>query len=406
MLIPSEFRFTWTRALALTMVLLSGLTACSSSDDDTATADDDSARVSEAPSSTGDDDAADSAASADDTAADAETDTAAVVEDPCAPGASEPTLVTVGLQTGRHGMTTGYWIAMAEEFGYFEEVNIEIDDVAASSATDLLNGLTAGELEVNVMGSAGMISASQGADMIAVAGAVNSSIWEPISASEFQTWDDLRGATIGVSNVNGVNAHAFRQMAELAGLDPETDLEFIQAGATAEAFLALRGGQIDALPAAPPTNFLAADEGFTTYGFAPEGTDVPKISALQILTSREWAESNDVVLTCFMRGILRLIDFVEDPSNRDEVIEVSLPILQGGSSTIEDEHLIQAIELYIDDPLLAPYVWHDLHLPEDSFQAAMDIFIAGGSIEADNAIAYEDFVDHTYIDAAIAAEER
>ena len=125
---------------------------------------------------------------------------------------------------------------------------------------------------------------------------------------------------------------------------------------------------------------------------------------VSILTSREWAESNDVVLTCFMRGILRLIDFVEDPSNRDEVIEVSLPILQGGSSTIEDEHLIQAIELYIDDPLLAPYVWHDLHLPEDSFQAAMDIFIAGGSIEADNAIAYEDVDDHTYNDAAIAAE--
>ena len=189
-----------------------------------------------------------------------------------------------------------------------------------------------------------------------------------------------------------------------AGIGLGIAAEFVQAGATAEAFLALRGGQIDALPAAPPTNFLAADEGFTTYGFAPEGTEVPKISALQIITTREWAESNDVVLTCFMRALLRMIDFVEDPANREDVIEVSIPILQGGSSTIEEEHLIQAIELYIDDPLLAPYVWHDLHLPQDSFEAAMEIFIAGASIEADSAVAYEDYVEHTYLDAAIEAE--
>ena len=374
-------------------VLLVALTACSSSDDATGT--NEAADGAPSPSSAPVD------GSAEDRTAGA---TPAAEHDECDPGASEPRTVTVGLQTGRHGMTSGYWIAMADEFGFFDDVHIDIDDVAASSATDLLNGLAAGELEVNVMGSSGMISASQGGDVIAVAGAVNSSIWEPISAPEFTTWDDLRGATIGVSNVNGVNAHAFRRMAELAGLDPEADLEFVQAGATAEAFLALRGGQIDALPAAPPTNFLAADEGFTTYGFAPEGTEVPKISALQIITTREWAESNDVVLTCFMRALLRMIDFVEDPANREDVIEVSIPILQGGSSTIEEEHLIQAIELYIDDPLLAPYVWHDLHLPQDSFEAAMEIFIAGASIEADSAVAYEDYVEHTYLDAAIEAE--
>ena len=34
----------------------------------------------------------------------------------------------------------------------------------------------------------------------------------------------------------------------------------------------------------------------------------------------------------------------------------------------------------------------------------MEIFIAGGSIEAADAIGYEEYVDHTYLDAAIAAE--
>ena len=111
-----------------------------------------------------------------------------------------------------------------------------------------------------------------------------------------------------------------------------------------------------------------------------------------------------MVATCFMRALLRLIEFVEDPANREEVIDVSIPILQGGSSVIEEEFLIQAIELYVDDPVLAPYVWHDLHLPQDSFDNAMEIFIAGGSIEAADAIGYEEYVDHTYLDAAIAAE--
>lgn len=410
MISPSPQRTTplRTRWLALMVALLLALTACSSSSEvssaEGASEDTPSGPVagdapSGSPTTPGETEEAPEPAD-DQTAA----GTPATGEDPCAPGASQPTTVTVGLQTGRHGMTSGYWIAMGDEFGFFEDVNIDIDDVAFSSATDLLNGLTAGELDVNVMGSEGMISASQGGDMIAIAGAVNSSIWEPVSAPEFTTWDDLRGATVGVSNVNGVNAHAFRLMAELAGLDPEAELEFVQAGATAEAFLALRGGQIDALPAAPPTNFLAAAEGFTTYGFAPEGTEVPKISALQILTSRAWAEANDVVATCFMRALLRLIEFVEDPANREDVIEMSIPILQGGSSVVEEEFLIQAIELYVDDPVLAPYVWHDLHLPEESFDNAMRIFVAGASIDADSAITYDDYVDHTYLDEAIAAE--
>ncbi len=409
MIIPTPHRtIRRTRWLAMMVALLLSLTACSSSDEvsvddgpsedvaETTPADDPTSDPSTASAAT-----EESGEPSDDQPA---APTPVAEDDPCAPGASDPTTVTVGLQTGRHGMTSGYWIAMADEFGFFDDVNITIDDVAFSSATDLLNGLTAGELDVNVMGSEGMISASQGADAIAIAGAVNASIWEPVSAPEFTTWDDLRGATVGVSNVNGVNAHAFRLMAELAGLDPETELEFVQAGATAEAFLALRGGQIDALPAAPPTNFLAAAEGFTTYGFAPEGTEVPKISSLQILTTRAWAEANDVVATCFMRALLRLIEFVEDPANREEVIDVSIPILQGGSSVVEEEFLIQAIELYIDDPVLAPYVWHDLHLPQDSFDNAMEIFITGGSIEAADAIEYEEYVDHTYLDAAIAAE--
>lgn len=122
---------------------------------------------------------------------------------------------------------------------------------------------------VNVaIGSAdAFISAVESNFNVAItAGIINRPSFFIMAKKSYKTFQDLRGATIGVTNVSSGPAVALRYVLKAKGLEYPKDYKLQPAGPDAERTMGLSAGRIDATPLAVPFNFVAEELGFSAVG--------------------------------------------------------------------------------------------------------------------------------------------
>jgi ABC-type nitrate/sulfonate/bicarbonate transport system substrate-binding protein len=81
-----------------------------------------------------------------------------------------------------------------------------------------------------------------------------------------KTWADLKGKSTGVSTYGSLTDFLTRYVLRKHGLEPEKDVQIVQAGGTPSAFEAIRAGKLDAGIISPPFKYTGQDEGLTVLG--------------------------------------------------------------------------------------------------------------------------------------------
>lgn len=158
-------------------------------------------------------------------------------------------------------ITVGYSNISADDLGVyfgvdtgiFERNNLKVDAQLIAGGASTTAALLSGQIQISQAGGSETLSAvSNGADLVivAVASGVYPYLFEVIP--EIQTFQDLQGKKLGVSNIGGSADIATRVVLRQHGLDPEKDVTIVATGSAANRTSALSSGAIQGGMAAPP----------------------------------------------------------------------------------------------------------------------------------------------------------
>lgn len=181
-----------------------------------------------------------------------------------APAVSAPTAPI----RSRSGFTTisaaaaPWWMAL--EAGYFREQGLDVDLVHLDAGAPLLAALSNGELDVTFSGAPTLVVGTlQGLDTVIIGSTTNVLDSVVFTRPEIKTTDDLRGKTIGVTNLKAITDVAARLGFKRLGLEPDVDVFTRKTGGLAESLAGMETGAIDGASLSVPAVFEARKRGFT-----------------------------------------------------------------------------------------------------------------------------------------------
>jgi NitT/TauT family transport system substrate-binding protein len=220
--------------------------------------------------------------------------------------------------------------------GIDQDHGLDLTCVQAASGPEISASLIAGETVIAPMVSANIFALlEQDVDVVAFLAVLDRETGDLIVRPDFplpnsdEGWEgvmrDLRGATIGVMVRGAAAEDLARGLFIAAGLDPD-QATYIATGGPTTTFAALDNGEIDAAITLEPGITLALEERIAVQPFSiQELTGPPSMdwaSAMYVVT-RDYAEQNTDVLVRFTRMWREALEWIRDPANRADAVELT-----------------------------------------------------------------------------------
>jgi NitT/TauT family transport system substrate-binding protein len=154
-----------------------------------------------------------------------------------------------GVQT-IDGSSEGFFASIPMGLGFYAQEGLDVDlqTVAGAGAAD--NLLSSGQAQIATHGTGGLFGAvAHGVPMKAFICQVPGDFTSVavLKSSPVQSFEQLKGKTIGVSAVNGAPVLLAKAVMRRLGWNLDTDVQFIAVGTALPALDALRRGRVDAL---------------------------------------------------------------------------------------------------------------------------------------------------------------
>ena len=210
-------------------------------------------------------------------------------------GTPEKTDITIG-----HLNSTAHLLAfVAKEEGFFDEEGLDVDLTQFSSASELVNGLESGKLDVAFIGSVPTLTfQSQGHDVSIFGGAMTNGHGYVIK-SEFADEDELGVEILKGRNVasvkNSVQDAELQILLKNAGIaigDGEDEVNIVYFDSQKDAYAALLNKSIDAASAYSPYTSLAKSQGYkVVYYCAHEPALANQPCCRQVATTSALSEN-------------------------------------------------------------------------------------------------------------------
>ncbi len=151
----------------------------------------------------------------------------------------------------------------AQEGGYFREQGLDVTLTRVGGGAPLLAAMNSGELDLAYSGAPALVLGYLEGLQTTIVGAMSNSLDSMVFVRpEVQTVDDLRGKSIGVSNLKGITDIAARLSLEHLGLRPDEDVFIRQTGGMGESLAALEMGTIAGVSLGVPSTFEAQKRGY------------------------------------------------------------------------------------------------------------------------------------------------
>ena len=248
--------------------------------------------------------------------------------------AALPAFAAETIETGMLGSPNApgwpWYIAQAK--GYFDAAGIKLDISYASTASGLVQQVTAGS--VDLAADVGVVepihAVAKGAPVAILRIIGQYSPYELVAKPTIASVKDLRGKTICIGGLIDINRVYLERIMQANGLK-DGDYDITVAGNTAARFAALKSGAVDASMIAPPFNFFAEDAGFHSVGLILDyAKDLP-FSATVV--SDGYAAKHHDTLVRLVAAIDKSTAWFDDPSHRDEALDILLKEMKSSDRT-------------------------------------------------------------------------
>lgn len=232
------------------------------------------------------------------------------------------------------GSASGAGFYIANEKGYFDDYNIEVEFVSFANSDDMLPALASGEVDIagGISSAAFFNAIAQGIDVKIIAdkghNAKGRSYFTFVIGAdkqdEIKDYSDLKGKRVAVSGEHGVDDYIYQLMLEHAGLAKD-EVEFVLMPDFGTMLAAIENGSIDAALNIEPLITQGVSQGIhARFGdatdFAPEAQIAMVLGAPQFMNDEQ-----DVSLrfmAAYLKGVRDYNDAFIKGKGKDEIIDI------------------------------------------------------------------------------------
>ena len=162
-----------------------------------------------------------------------------------------------------------------------------------------------------------MIAADQ--PVIGIYAGCNQTDFSWLAKPSVKSWNDLRGGTLGISTFGTGTDALTRFVLQRHRLDPEKDVQIVQAGGSPSAYQAMKAGRLVAACLAAPFKWQAQEDGFTLLG--TQATEVsPQWPSHMLYAKTSFIDQNPNTLKALLRGYVAALRLAR--ANRELAVGV------------------------------------------------------------------------------------
>lgn len=225
--------------------------------------------------------------------------------------------------------------------GYFRGENLDIDVYTLSTGDKMTVALIGGSVDIaSYTPDPFMRAMEKDAPIKIFMGHSNVPVYSLVVRVDINSYADLKGKRIGVSNLKASDAYITRKMLAANGLQ-ERDYVLIQAGSSSERAAALRAGSVSGTLIIPPFDQRVVDEGYKRLDVT--SNVIERYTWLSHAVREDWARANRPTMLAFIRAWVRGTRWAYDPRNKSESIKLLAKELK-----LEDRYARPLYEMYFE----------------------------------------------------------
>ncbi len=213
------------------------------------------------------------------------------------PGAIEQPRLTLGIPVDAASFTPVY-VAAARTW---KPQGLDIELISFRGDAEVAQALAGNSIDLSLQsldGLINLINAGQGVQGFYAGFYQSDFAW--FAPPHIKQWKDLKGGTAGVSTYGSLTDQLTRYMLKRNGLEPETQVQIVQAGTTASMLAALRSGRLALAILSPPFKWMAQEAGFTQLGTQMD--IAPQWPKHAYLAKTKFIDDNPNTLRAFLRA--------------------------------------------------------------------------------------------------------
>jgi ABC-type nitrate/sulfonate/bicarbonate transport system substrate-binding protein len=216
---------------------------------------------------------------------------------------------------------------VSKQLNLFNKYNVDVEPVAFQGGIQLTQAMVSGDLQLGLIDGPPVWAANlAGANLVFIAGNINTFPYTIVSKSEFRNALDLKNKKIGISRYGSASDTSTRLVLERENLKPDKDVVILQIGGQSERFAALRAGVVDATIVSPPFNLVARRLGFKELiDISESGIAYPH---LQVAARRDFIERYPDQAMRFLKGMIEGTSYWKDPAKKELVIKAVAKFLK------------------------------------------------------------------------------
>jgi len=230
------------------------------------------------------------------------------------------------------GNVSPLWVA--QDKGFFRKYGLEVQAIMIESGTTTAQALISGDISfASIAGPAAIQSNLRGADIVMIAGLVNTLVYQLYTEKGITRPDQFKGKSVGVTRIGSATDFAMRYALDKYGLDANKDVAILQLGNQPALLAALEAGRLQGAMLSMPTSLRAKKIGF------------PMLADLQMLgleyqhtsiaTTKALIKSKPDLVKDFVRAYIEGIQYAK--THRKETLDILAKYLRVDDKDILDE---------------------------------------------------------------------
>jgi ABC-type nitrate/sulfonate/bicarbonate transport system substrate-binding protein len=210
---------------------------------------------------------------------------------------------------------------VAEAKKLFEKEGLTVQMTVTRSSSKQLAAMDKSEYDIGHQAADHIIRAVEKGSELFIVMALNRPAYSIVIQPTITSFQDLKGKALAVDGAGTGYALLFKKILAQKGLK-EGDYTLKEVGGTNERYEAIKTGTTAAGLINQPFDLKLFAEGFKSLGSTSDY--FPHYQGSVTATKRSWAAKNQDTLVRYIRAYVAASDWLFDPKNREEAIEILL----------------------------------------------------------------------------------
>jgi NitT/TauT family transport system substrate-binding protein len=278
--------------------------------------------------------------------------------------------------------------AVPKKLGYFQEEGLDVEYQGADGSVPALQALASGKAQIAVGDAQSIIQVANGG--VPIKGwfvIVRNYPWAigVLDTSPIKELKDLKGKTIGVISLGSAGYPYARTVVKSAGLNPDSDVQFVAVGVGAQAASALTSGKVDALALYGAAYATLENQGLKLR-YLPQPDVVKSLFSITLASQESYIKEHSDVLVRFGRAVAKGLLFSH--INPEAAIKISwdvFPTLKPASDLEGNlPKQVRVLRAWMDSAIYTsgdPATWKWGDSSPQAWDALQDYFLQTGALK-------------------------